>query len=1441
MTPDDAKKRLQQLKAEAMVRADKEKQYKAATSGQYTKDMPSMKEFEAKQGKAGLEKFLKDSKVKHRVYHGTASDFNTFKTTRSGEFGPAIYTTDSPREAGEYGEGQQKQGVNVMPLHINLKNPYTKNVDSFWKEFGKNDGDAAAVERAKAAGYDGVIAQRAGDYYDNEQKKFVSTGKKLNHFIAFHPTQVKSAIGNRGAYDPTNPDITKAKGGVVKMAKGGQAALDAMRLELLNNEPLDIVGNTKRNLQGAWDVAKNVPGNLKRMVTDPVAYAKSLPSPTGDQMMNMFQPGHVGAMAGVIKPKGGNWYKAPQAGPTVEGSIERMRPYQPQEGILRNVEAMGEMDRNAPYYKAMLAQTNKRHALNQWVENNLQNYIKKQMGTPEDPIRALHEEGISHLPKDLREGAEETLRDTGIRRAEAGYPAEGMAQSDLAKIWENLSDENIWSKNAGEIQGAPAANKAYEAAQAAMRNRQDMVTLKFRNLINKNEALNDAEKRHMLISTPMHLQAKMVGDTELQGLIGKAASSKEPYMNENLTIGQMNPWIEKAAPETKLYQGTASNLGFDHVIDILKQDVEAGLIRPEQLNKISVADAVRRTHEFDQEMAKKMAEAQIKSTEGMPVHKEYPEGYKWIELALSKELPAGMKETVDKRYLRNEAGELVEDPRYKSLESALKYEGDTMGHCVGGYCPDVAQGKSRIYSLRNSKGEPHVTVETAPHKTGQWLDKIPEQEYAALASKYKQETGSNSTIGFPSWASQFAPIEEAIVQIKGKQNAAPHAQYQPYVQDFVKSGQWSDVGDLRNTGLLHSDELPGRERYQKAGMEIPKYLSEKDRELLEKEWGSRTGVAPEGPSMDFLREMGGMPPEGMARGGRVHMATGGGITNLGSNMQPNLAQMRMALNQNKTNPIEMQNIGVNEAPNMSPKMYMPPEDDEYQYPSPGGVAMSNGMPIGGVDVNQQQPGQQLITDQQSQQGVQGGLPGGAPQGGMPQDVPAGPTPPSGNMLSMTPQGQAMQAMGGGNPPGPPGAPPPPGMKKGGSAKEQKELHFPPSPALMKSEIEAHAERMSRQMEGTDNPNKKTIQQIKREKSLPIEITQGAPKQDVPIIDWAKRKGSYSIGVPGDPSRGGLAFEEPNANKTNLENPKAGEYLHSIGEEKLESPVPMYGGKDYGAYGHPEGWASDLGASAGMFNIVKRLHEEDPTRQIYGHYHKMSPESLNHAVHMMDAVMSHHRPHQLPKEHIEALNHLMRNVATTTSKSDVRYPEFPGFENPEDVMFHGSLNSGMRKKLINILGTEKYYPGGKQKMNDIIYAMSHPELRNIETGAGGSAILQFDPTRGLKENISRHPTYGHDIPSKLIARTRYITPAKIIAPRSMHQAEQAIAAMGKKVLPFNQAKMSIIREPIDEQYINQMGEYETAMKKRLGYKKGGGVKLQPTQDTMRLALTRKKAK
>ena len=57
------------------------------------------------------------------------------------------------------------------------------------------------IAALKAKGHDGII------YNDGEE------------IIVFEPTQIKSAIGNRGTYDPDDPDIRKARGGLAVKRK----------------------------------------------------------------------------------------------------------------------------------------------------------------------------------------------------------------------------------------------------------------------------------------------------------------------------------------------------------------------------------------------------------------------------------------------------------------------------------------------------------------------------------------------------------------------------------------------------------------------------------------------------------------------------------------------------------------------------------------------------------------------------------------------------------------------------------------------------------------------------------------------------------------------------------------------------------------------------------------------------------------------------------------------------------------------------------------------------------------------------------------------------------------------------------------------------------------------------------------------------------------------
>jgi hypothetical protein len=585
-----------------------------------------------------------------------------------------------------------------------------------------------------------------------------------------------------------------------------------------------------------------------------------------------------------------------------------------------------------------IEETKKKIALNNWVTNNLGKYTKNQMATPEDPIRLLldkrtkeieakHAKDMgradrvaqramdepdprrqanmireserlkmeanverqfamdSIIPSRMQDYSPEADQYLKQRRQEAGFPAEGMGESEAAKRYETLTDDAISTMRAGDVQETKNILAQAQDAERAYKNLEPEIQRRFEEHI-RAAGLNDNEVASLFRNTPMMDKAAIIGDVEYQNLRKTSDGLSASLRRDEYAAGQQNPFIDKLDPETQLYAGNTADMGFDHVIDILKQDVMEGRIRPEQLSKVSVEDAVRRTMDFDQEAARKMAETQIKATEGFPTYKEYPEGYRWIELApptyTPETLPPGFKlEQWDYKgkpawSVVDEAGTTYNDAASspdealskfakskegsKALEDALKYEGDTMGHCVGGYCPDVLEGRSRIYSLRDAKGEPHVTVEVNPSSqrvaprheeivsemksSGLDLNQLDESAYDSAYEQALQRVKQNR------------PPE--IVQIKGKQNAAPKDTYLPFVQDFVKSGQWSNVGDLENTGLRRtSDAFNETEQafLKNKGVELMPYIAPEETARYQELFTRNPSAEP-----DF------------ARGGRVHFS-----------------------------------------------------------------------------------------------------------------------------------------------------------------------------------------------------------------------------------------------------------------------------------------------------------------------------------------------------------------------------------------------------------------------------------------------------------------------------------------------------------------------------------------------------------------------------------------
>ena len=128
---------------------------------------------------------------------------------------------------------------------------------------------------------------------------------------------------------------------------------------------------------------------------------------------------------------------------------------------------------------------------------------------------------------------------------------------------------------------------------------------------------------------------------------------------------------------------------------------------------------------------------------------------------------------------------------------------------------------------------------------------------------------------------------------------------------------------------------------------------------------------------------------------------------------------------------QLQSIGAEEAPSMGIKAYVPTtgSPDAGRMPV-GGIDTSQGdLPVGGIDMSKQQPGHQLMPSQPGQQPGMGQVPMAdqPPMDSMPVKGAMQPQQAGSNILSMTPQGQAMAAL------------KPQGLAKGGSAKSVEEM------------------------------------------------------------------------------------------------------------------------------------------------------------------------------------------------------------------------------------------------------------------------------------------------------------------------------------------------------------------------------------------------------------------
>jgi hypothetical protein len=647
----------------------------------------------------------------------------------------------------------------------------------------------------------------------------------------------------------------------------------------------------------------------------------------------------LGAL-GVVKPKGGNWLAG-----TVERGLKTFKNEPIISGELIDAASGRELfkEYQQSYKKdptvGLVEWTRKNHpevyddllrpgeaAINNWIDTKLGKYIKNEMATPEDPVRALAERGVLHVdPETLNQY---NPRHTAFEREMAGFPPEGMSQSRGAQHWEDIADYLTESDTAGNLldpsqYGKGFVEKILETnpwlakvdpetpvyGVDSLAYRVDYEEAGFRHLIDElmNATDPDSGLPRSLQLSPEKLQKVTVPQAvELVDKINKwraeqkAAADLKRSQNaatvEYKTYPQPN-YFSAREPGSERFPGgffTPDRAAAQKFGESFGKPVQGYVIEPRRTaTEADVENVARRLGIYDEgvpadqyltqgpeqiydQAPQVVAELRnlgfdsARLNDGMSAQPslvaldpsivrpalDNPKGLRWVEL----KKPEG----ANPAYL---GGGKYEDPAMQFLADALKYEGEVMGHCVGGYCPDVAEGRSRIYSLRDAKGEPHVTIEVEP---GRLSGKTSLEDWAQT---YEKTHGAGTSAEFlanhPEIAEAFVPT---IKQIKGKANRAPKDEYLPFVQDFVRSGQWSSVGDMQNTGMRSARDVFSEgelNMLRQAGQDVPPALSGEDIQRL------HNLINPEGQRLKYNARGQVIGSDNYAAGGAVHMNEGG--------------------------------------------------------------------------------------------------------------------------------------------------------------------------------------------------------------------------------------------------------------------------------------------------------------------------------------------------------------------------------------------------------------------------------------------------------------------------------------------------------------------------------------------------------------------------------------
>jgi hypothetical protein len=304
--------------------------------------------------------------------------------------------------------------------------------------------------------------------------------------------------------------------------------------------------------------------------------------------------------------------------------------------------------------------------------------------------------------------------------------------------------------------------------------------------------------------------------------------------------------------------------------------------------------------------------------------------------------------------------------------------------------------------------------------------------------------------------------------------------------------------------------------------------------------------------------------------------------------------------------------------------------------------------------------------------------------------------------------------------------------------------------------------------------------------------------DRPIIDPQSMVGSVVVPVMGDASITGATIK-------------------NVEGVPLDKGVPLHGGPNFGLQAMYEqsnsAWESMYSAAATKQAHFLRAQQENPDANVLGVYTAMGPESMKFNTMTSEIALRQFPALKIPARDIEAFDNVMRE----------KYPDFAGVESPDALAQvlnklpvtnkkGKKVSSGnFRKALMTEMGKGKWSNKGFPVIDDIVRAITEPDLVGGELGASGFSIFKSMPEADLIKT-ARTTTYDTGIPGHYYGGLQNSIPAALMFPRLWARTGEAVTKSGdplnfsQQVGKLRTKTQDSWHEVIDQQWADTISQY-----------------------------------